>query len=263
VTLTAATLLLPGLTACGPQGAAEPRSSGSAAPDIPTDAKEALLASTEEISKGNFTFTMTGSGLDGTGTVHQPSQSAKMSMKAGDADQGFSMGMEIIYVEPDSWVKINVDGAEGLPGLEKLNTGKYQHLDQSKMTGTKGLGFDFKAVDPAGSAALTKAVVDVRKTGEGSYSGTIDLTRATDAGMVDADAIKAIGPDAAKLPFEAKLDEQGRLASMTIKMPAVSGGKAHELTVAYSEYGTASPATAPPAAETVEAPAELYKLFNN
>ncbi|MFC6014913.1 hypothetical protein ACFP2T_01710 [Plantactinospora solaniradicis] len=257
-TLAAATLFLPGLTACGTQGADQGSSSGS--PAIPADAKEALLASTKEITKGNFRFTMKGAELDGAGTVHLPSKSAQMTMKAGDAE--FSMDMEIIYIEPDSWVKMSIKGAEGVPGLEKLNSGKYQHLDQSKIADAEGLGFDFKDVDPAGSEALTKAIVDVQETGEGAYSGTIDLTKATDAGMVDEDAVKGLGAEAAKLPFEAKLDAEGRLASMTIKMPAIGGGTPQDLTVSYSDYGSAVPAKAPPAGETVEASPETYDLFN-
>ncbi|MEN3612620.1 hypothetical protein [Plantactinospora sp. ZYX-F-223] len=258
-TIATLALFAPALTACAGAGT-EPSASGSDSPAIPTDAKEALLASTKEITKGNFRFSMTGSDLDGQGVVHLPSKSAQMTMKAGS--DGFSMDMEIVYIEPESWVKLTITGAEGVPGLEKLNSGKYQHLDQSKITGTRGLGFDFKDVDPAGSEALTKAVVDVQKTGEGAYTGTIDLTKATDAGMVDEDAVKLLGAEATKLPFEAKLDAQGRLTSLTIQLPAVGGGKAQQLTVSYSDYGAASPAKAPPAAEVVEASPETYELFN-
>ncbi|MEO3922863.1 hypothetical protein ABGB07_03130 [Micromonosporaceae bacterium B7E4] len=258
-TIAAAALFTPALVACAGTGA-EPSTSGSESPAIPDDAKEALLASTKEITKGNFKFSMTGADLDGQGLVHLPSKSAQMTMKAGS--DGFSMDMEIVYIEPESWVKLTITGAEGVPGLEKLNSGKYQHLDQSKITGTRGLGFDFKDVDPAGSEALTKAIVDVRKTGEGAYTGTIDLTKATGAGMVDEDAVKLLGAEATKLPFEAKLDAQGRLTSLTIQLPAVGGGKAQQLTVGYSDYGAASPAKAPPAAEVVEASPETYELFN-
>ncbi|GIG85762.1 hypothetical protein [Plantactinospora endophytica] len=258
-TLAAAALFVPALTGCAGAGT-EPGTSGTDAGAVPTDAKEALLASTKEITKGNFKFTMKGADLDGAGFVHLPSKSAQMNMKAGDGE--FSMDMQIVYIEPESWVKLTITGAEGVPGLEKLNSGKYQHLDQSKITGSRGLGFDFKDVDPAGSEALTKAIVDVQKTGEGAYTGTIDLTKATGAGMVDEDAVKLLGAEAAKLPFEATLDGQGRLTAMTIKLPAVGGGKAQELTVGYSDYGAASPAKAPPAAEVVEASPETYDLFN-
>ncbi|WP_422771737.1 hypothetical protein ACN28C_01000 [Plantactinospora sp. WMMC1484] len=252
-------LFAPALTACTDNGA-EPGTSGSGAPAVPADAKEALLASTKEITEGNFRFSMTGADLDGQGVVHKPSKSARMNMKAGEGE--FSMDMDIIYLEPDSWVKLEITGAEGVPGLESLNSGKYQHLDQSKIKGTAGLGFNFKDVDPAGSEALTKAVVDVQKTGEGTYTGTIDLTRATGAGMINEDSVQLLGAEATKLPFEAKLDAEGRLSTMTIKLPAVAGGTAHELTVSYSDYGAASPATAPPASEVVEASPETYELFN-
>ncbi|MFY1675256.1 hypothetical protein ACN27G_35840 [Plantactinospora sp. WMMB334] len=252
-------LFAPALAGCTDKGS-EPGTSGSGTPAVPADAKEALLASTKEITEGNFRFSMKGADLDGQGVVHKPSKSAQMTMKAGEGE--FSMDMEIIYIEPDSWVKLSITGAEGVPGLESLNSGKYQHLDQSKIKGTGGLGFTFKDVDPAGSEALTRAVVDVQKTGEGTYTGTIDLTRATGAGMVNEDSVQLLGAEATNLPFEAKLDAEGRLSTMTIKLPAVGGGTAQELTVSYSDYGAASPATAPPASEVVEASPETYELFD-
>lgn len=258
-TFVAVALLLPGLSACAAEGT-DPGSPRSETSTIPADAKGALLASTKEITKGNFAFTMKGAGLDGAGSVHLPSNSAQMTMKTGDAE--FSMDMEIIYIAPDSWVKVTVKGADGVPALENLNSGKYQHLDQAKIKDLEGLGFSFKDVDPAGSEALTKAVVDVQKTAEGTYTGTIDLTKATDADMVDDDAVKALGAEATKLPFEAQLDAKGRLAALTIKMPALGGGAGQELKVSYSDYGAAIPAKAPPAGDVVEASPETYKLFD-
>ena len=260
--LVATSLLLPALAACKTDGT-DPGAVEVAAPAIPADAKEALLASTKEIGEGNFRFAMTGADLTGEGSVHLASRSAQMTMKAGDADLGLSMNMELIYIEPDSWVKVDISGAEGVRGMEKLNTDKYQHLDQSKIEGSKDLSFSFDDVDPAGSELLTKAIVDVQKTGEGAYSGTIDLSKATDAGMVDKESVKALGAEASKLPFEAKLDEQGRLSSLTIEMPAAGESKAHELTVTYSGYGAASPAKKPAASDVVEAPAETYEMFGN
>ncbi|MEE6256980.1 hypothetical protein [Plantactinospora sonchi] len=262
-TLAAALLFVPGLTACGQTEGSEPGSQGTGSGSVPADPKEALLASTKEIAKGNFRFTMKGQELDGEGLVHLPSRSAQMKMNAGDAELGFSMNLDLIYIEPDSWVKIQIEGAEGLPGLEKLNTGKYQHLDPSKIKDNDDLSFDFEDVDPAGTEILTKAIVDVQKTGEGAYSGNLDLTKATDAGMVDEEAIKTLGADAGKVPFEAKLDAQGRLSSLTIKMPAAGEAKAHELVVTYTDYGAATGAKKPADSEVVEAPAETYDLFNS
>ncbi|MGW0431674.1 hypothetical protein ACWDV4_03855 [Micromonospora sp. NPDC003197] len=259
--LAAATLLLPGVAACD-AGDVAPNSARSEVPAIPADPKEALLASTKEIAKGNFRFAVESNGMTSAGTVHMPSRSAQMSMKADDPALGFSMEVELIYVEPDSYVKMKVGGAlADVPGMAALNTGKYMHLDQSKIKGIEDLEFDFNDVDPAGADVLTKAIVDVQKTGEGAYSGKIDLSKATEAGLSNEEVLKALGAQANSLPFTAKLDAQGRLTELAIKVPTVGDIKEQELKVTYSDYGAATAAQKPEASQTQEAPAGVYDFF--
>ncbi|GAB2926843.1 hypothetical protein GCM10027280_12740 [Micromonospora polyrhachis] len=261
--VVAATLLTPGLTACNSATPA-PFDAQSAAPAIPADPKEALLASTKEIAKGNFRFAVESNGMNSTGSVHMPSRSAQMSMKAADATLDFSMEIELIYVEPDSYVKMKLGGAlADMPEMASLNTGKYMHLDQSKVKSIKDLQFDFNDVDPAGAALLTKAIVDVQKTGEGTYSGKIDLSKATEAGLSDEDVLKALGAQANSLPFTAKLDAQGRLTELAIKVPAVGEIKEQELKVTYSDYGAATATQKPEASQTQEAPAGVYEMWKD
>lgn len=73
--------------------------------------------------------------------------------------------------------------------------------------------------------------------------------------------VKDLGTTATKLPFEAKVDPQGRLTRLTIKVPAVGATPAQDLQVSYSDYGAATAPKAPPASEVVEAPAKLYELL--
>ena len=247
-----------GVAACDSGGSGS-NATNSKASAAPVDAKQVLVDSTREISDGNFKFTMAGDGMTGGGVVHLPTRSAQMSLTFASND--LEMTMEMIYVEPDSWVKLDLgELGDQVPGMEKLS-GKYLHLDQSKIRDIEDLKFDFQNVDPAGSSALMKAIVDVRKTGEGVYSGTVDLTKAPDAEMVDEELVKTLGTQANALPFEAKLDPQGRLTEFAIKMPAAVGTQAYDLKITYSDYGSAAAVQKPPANETVEAPAEAYKMF--
>ncbi|MFI6231693.1 hypothetical protein ACIBCR_30790 [Micromonospora echinospora] len=262
----AASLLVPGLTACKSDGAestAEPAASGSAASSaVPSDAKEALLASTKEISKGNFSFTINGGELNGAGKVHAPTKSAEMSMTGGDAASAdLTMEMHLIFIDTDSWVMVQFGGAMATAMPKQATAGKYQHLDRSRIKGIDQLEFSFDDVDPAGSEALTKAITEVRKTGDGLYAGTIDATKATDSDMLDADVVKALAGQASAVPFTAKLDAQGRLVELGLEVPAAGDSAAQNLVVTYADYGTTTPVQKPPADQVVEASDDVYEMF--
>ncbi|MEV4630993.1 hypothetical protein AB0J90_32475 [Micromonospora sp. NPDC049523] len=257
IVLVGAVLFVPGLAACEPGGV---KTAASQSPATSTDPKQALLASTLEIAKGNFSFVMKGESLAGEGVVHLPSNSARVKLTTGDAGSS-ALAMDMVYIGSDSWVKIKGEGLESVPGLGQLATGKYHHLDKTKIKGIAALDFDFQNVDPAGAAALTQAVVDVQKSGVDLFTGNIDLTKATDSRLAEQSVIKNLGAQATKLPFEAKVDQQGRLVQLTIKVPAVGQNAAQDLQVTYADYGSATAPTAPPASEVVETPAPVYDLL--
>ncbi|GIJ25981.1 hypothetical protein Vqi01_11430 [Micromonospora qiuiae] len=272
--LMAATLLTPTAAACtatggGSAGAtATPSATVTAAATdaaaSDADAKQALLDSTREISKGNFRFRMSGVGSTAEGQVHQPSQSAELRVNIGDAGDDLAMTLDLIHARPDSWVKLDLSGAAaaGVPGRDKLNLGKYQHLDQHRIRGNRSLGFDFDQVDPAGSQVLTQAVTEVRRTGNGAYAGTIDVSKAAEAGSLDQGLITALGAQANSVPFTASTDAQGRLTELVLQIPAVGEAAAQEIRVTYRDYGNATAAQKPSADQVVEAPPELYNLFD-
>ncbi|MFG2060617.1 hypothetical protein ACGFIK_04275 [Micromonospora sp. NPDC048871] len=270
--LMAAALLTPGVAACTTTG--DGTAGTTATPSATTtasgaagdaDAKQALLDSTREISNGNFRFRMSGAGSTAEGQVHQPSQSAQMKVSIGEPTDDLAMTLDLIHAKPDSWVKLDLQGsaASSVPGRDKLSLGKYQHLDQTRIQGNRNLGFDFDKVDPAGSAVLTQAITEVRRAGDGAYAGTIDLSKAAEAGSLDQSMITALGAQANSVPFTATTDTQGRLTEMVLQIPGVQAGAAtQEIRVTYSDYGNATAAQKPPADQVVEAPPELYNLFD-
>ncbi|MDG4793306.1 hypothetical protein [Micromonospora sp. WMMD1082] len=267
--LVAVALLTPGVAACTTAGdagsTATPSATASgAAPEADTDAKQALLDSTREISNGNFRFSMSGAGSTAEGQVHQPSQSAEMRVRIGEPTDDLAISLDLIHARPDSWVKVDLKGraATSVPGLDRLNLGKYQHLDQNRIQGDRNLGFDFDRVDPAGSEALTQAITEVRRTGDGTYAGTIDLSKAADAGSLDPTLITALGAQANSVPFTATTDAEGRLTELVIQLPDTGQAAGQEIRVTYADYGNATEAQKPPADQVVEAPPELYNLFD-
>lgn len=264
--MLAASLLVPGLTACKSDTTGEPAATGSPAADsssraVPSDAKEALLASTKELSKGNFSFSMSGGELNGVGKVHMPTKSAEMTMTGGDASDDLAMEMHLVFIDTDTWVKIQFAGAMATAVPDKLNSGKYQHLDRTRIQGIDDLEFDFSDVDPAGSEALTKAITEVRKTGEGLYAGTLDATKVTGSDMLDAATVKALAGQATAVPFTAKLDGQGRLTEFGLEVPAAGDTKAQNLLITYADYGATTPVQKPPADQVVEASDDVYEML--
>ncbi|MEH1015387.1 hypothetical protein V6U90_20010 [Micromonospora sp. CPCC 206060] len=263
--LATVVLFTPALAACGgsegTEGSGGAASPAAASPTAAADPKQVLRASTSEIKKGNFRFTITGDGTTGAGQVHQPSKSARYTLKTEGAE--FSATMDNIYVEPSSWVKLEFGGALADAMKNPKLDGKYQHLDQSKVKKQKGLGFDWNDIDPAGSDLILKGIVDVEAAGEGAYAGTVDITGATEAGLLDEEIIKALGTKGAALPFTATVDKQGRLTALTIDLPAAGESKAHQVKVTYSDYGAATKVEQPPAAQVVEAPASTYEMLNS
>ncbi len=257
VGVLAATLFVPGLAACN-SDSAEPEAGAGAT--VPADPKEAVAASTKEIEKGNFTFTIAGDGLTGEGLVHKPSNSATMKVTFDDGS-GSTFAMDLIHIAPESWVKVDFgDLAASVPALAKMKD-KYQHLDQSKVKDSD-LGINLSEdLDPAGSGALIKAITEVEKTGEGTYAGKIDGTAVSDADALDADLVKALGDQAKALPFTAKLDAEGRLSELVISVPAAGETKAHDIKVTYANYGAAQAAQKPPADQVIEASEQTYEMF--
>ncbi|HEX5594424.1 MAG TPA: hypothetical protein VFX61_00125 [Micromonosporaceae bacterium] len=249
----AASLLFPALVACN----------SADTPEAPVDPKQALLASTKEFGKGNFRFAMTDHEATAEGVVDAGSRSAQMLMKLSDPDADMEMEIDFIVVDNDTWVKIDFGGAlDGVPGMEALTSGKYLHLDPAKVKEIDDLSIDFDKADPADVDLLLKAVTEVKEDAKGAYSGKIDLSKATKANLIDEAILDELGDEAKALAFTAKVDAQGRLTEFAVDVPAAGEVAAHQLKVAYSDYGSAPAPKKPADSEVAEAPEEVYEMFS-
>ncbi|MTK01338.1 hypothetical protein FF096_04715 [Micromonospora sp. CP22] len=257
VGLIAATLLVPALVACN--NSSGDSSSTASDAGVPSDPKAALVASTKGLEEGNFTFSIEADSMSGKGTVHKPSKSAQMTMTVGGDD--FTMDFDLIQIQPDTWVKVDLgDLFAGIPGMDAFKD-KYQHLDAAKAKGAKNLDIFKDGTDPTDAKGMFDGLVDVEKTGEGTYRGTFDLTKVEDSVAADQDLLKELGDQAKSVPFTAKLDAEGRINELVLSIPAAGEAKAQDVKITYGDYGSATEAQKPPADQVIEANEQTYEMF--
>jgi hypothetical protein len=243
---------------------AKSKDTATATSSAPVDAKQALADSVKALAEGNFKFTLADSESTGSGSVHAPSKSAQMEAKSRPSEGEFSIGF--VAVDQDRWIKLDL-GSEINSALKLPK--KWMHIDPAKVTDSellKEMSVEFgnaEKIDPVGSGIILKSVVTAERTGDGAYSGTVDLSKATDAGLVDEDVVTKLADKAKAIPFTATVDGKGRLTQLTLDIPAAGEVTAHKLEATYSDYGAASEARKPPAGQTQEAPASAYEMLNS
>lgn len=144
-------------------------------------------------------------------------------------------------------------------------TGRWIRLDLGRFPAGSMFG---EVADPVGNADYLLAVSeDVKDLGDGRYQGTLDLKNYLDehAGQEKAkkleDALGKLGPDALKAPFEATIDDQGRLTAMKITMTFDAGDKKTTMVqkARYFDFGTKVEVAKPPADKVTDAPAGMYR----
>jgi hypothetical protein len=202
------------------------------------------------------------------GTPHKFSVKSTMLTYEGSVDP--LVGIVVAKLAVDAGVvKVSFDtllnktayyikSSAPLPGVD---ASKWYKADPEKVTSPTGPTLGGLS-DPTGLRTLVKAVASVEKVSDRQVKGTFDLTKTDGWGPVDASAVKALGDKAKAVPFEASIDDRGRLTTLTVTAPAGATGGADKVTINYSDFGTAVKLTEPAASEVVEAPDQLYALLN-
>lgn len=275
------------LAGCNNAGTAAGTPAGpgaTTAPAAPADPKSALAASTAELKKGDYTFTVAAVDQKATGNAHMSSTSASLVSESTDPEAKGTF--EFRVVGADHFMRIKMDLgeagqdlsdlgdlgdspemkklADSLQQMQEMFSGKYwSKLDTDKVTSRMATRFDADNPDITGASALLDGIVTAERKADGSYAGTLDATK-TGAGQQVWTA-RELSEYAAKLeavPFTATLDAQGRLGALTIDVPGVGSNTAGKYTTTITGYGTGKPVEAPPAAETREATAQTYEMLN-
>ncbi|MDH6465648.1 hypothetical protein M2302_005850 [Micromonospora sp. A200] len=120
--------------------------------------------------------------------------------------------------------------------------------------------------DPAGLKGLAPALVDARRSAADQYAGTLDLASAptgTSRGLLpaDADQVRAAGDVLRAIPYEATVDGQGYLTSMTVKVPAFGSVPAYVSTARFSAFGRPVRVARPAAEEMTDVPENIRRLL--
>lgn len=234
----------------GCQGSKSTPSGGTTTTTAPAKAaSEELTDAVKKLSSTSYSFKMTVGPTVMTGAADSANKAMKMNMKVSEGSANLTI--DVVAVGTDYYLKM-----AGLP-LPGVDASKYMHLDATKIKSLKNFGVE-DLNDPTNSAQLANQLVDVEKTGEGKFKGTMDVTKAA---TVDDD-IKALGDKAKSVPFEATVDAQGRLNTMKITLPAGPSTPEMPMEMTYSDFGAATKVDKPAASEVVEAPASVYSMFN-
>ncbi|MEV1285635.1 hypothetical protein [Micromonospora sp. NPDC049679] len=235
-----------GTPGAGASGSATPSTSSSASNSASNSAADELTAAAQKLNNDTVTVAMEMTGLKANGSLDPVRNRATMTMNL--ATNGKPVTTEIIAVDKDAYVKLT-----GMPNVQN----KWMHVDAAKLAGGN---FDIMPQgDPAGASKMIKGMADVERTGEGSFRGTLDLTKAP---TINTAAIAALGDKAKAVPFTAAVDGQGRLTRLTVDLTTIAPALG-TLNTTYSNFGAPVTATKPAAAETVEAPDSLPGLFGN
>ncbi|MDG4820600.1 hypothetical protein O7635_01880 [Asanoa sp. WMMD1127] len=241
------------LAACGPlaEDAAAPATSAPATP------QEKLAAAVPDGTEGRYAFALKDGESTTKGVVDAKAKRSTLTVTYKEPEVGFTMTMSYLLVEADQWVKITFD--KQLPGMPKLPK-KWLLIDKSKVD--DGAPVSPADPDPVGAGDLVDAIVEVKESKPGTFTGTVDLTKADKAAIVDEEGLAALGGKAKAVPFTATVDDAGRLASIDIKVPAHGEVKAATHHATFSAYGSAPEVSAPSAGASQPAPAAAYELLN-
>ncbi|TWG10612.1 hypothetical protein [Actinoplanes teichomyceticus] len=236
--------------------------SAEAGEPAPATPAETLKRGVPTGSAETFHYAIEGDGQTFSGVVDSSRKTMTTDYRERIPETDITLTMRFLVVDADSWAKISFGGATAGLGLPKLPK-KWMRLDTARLgaDARKDLTYAGQS-DPGFVSTLVDAAAGLTETSPGHFAGTVDLTRATEAEVVDADTLAALGERAKAAPFEAVLDARGRISTATVRVPAAGKAKATTYRVTYDRYGTAASPAAPRGTEQVAAPAAAYELLN-
>jgi hypothetical protein len=176
-----------------------------------------------------------------------------LALTATTTADGETTESEVRVVADDAWMTL---GKTYLPNLDPT---KFIRFPASEFASASvvHLGDPF---DPAGLKGLSAAMTAATSTGGGAYTGKLDLAEApagVSRGLLPATAeqLQGNGGGSQSVPYEASVDAQGYLTSLTVTLPTYAS------TATFSDLGKTVKIAKPAAAEVTEVPDGVRRLL--
>ncbi|WP_045742338.1 hypothetical protein [Actinoplanes rectilineatus] len=237
------------LTGCGTVGEVVEK---AAKPPTPA---ESLLAAVPHDKTPIFRYAVKGTAMPQRGVLDIAGgiASVEYSEKIADAG-GIRLTTKAVLTADRSWVKIaftDVPDGVDLPKFPK----KWMELDRTRLSPEIAEDVTYRGeTDPGFVSTLVEASAGLAETSPGHFAGTTDLSRSMEAEIIDEKQLAALGDAAKSAPFEATVDDQGRLrtAAVTIRLK-----KTVTYRVTYDRYGEAAAPRIP--SNVIAAPDVVYE----
>jgi hypothetical protein len=210
------------------------------------DLRAALAKSTGQ----PFAYTVSfGNLVNGAGKQDATGMDASLDAKLIDATSGLTVKANLLLVGADVYVKLDF-GDEAVPGLGPV--GKRWMRADPKQIAAGVLGVR-PGTDNLSPKALLGSASSATRVGN-LFTGSLDVTTL---------ALPFVGTgakSAEEVDYAASVDGDGRIAQLTITLPA-SEIHPSKLVVTYASYGKAVTLTRPAANDTVTAPEMVYQFL--
>ena len=219
---------------CGSDGGSG--GGGTGGGDTPKDAAKALTSAAAKLQDQSFKMKMdlgTQGSMDGV--MDPKAKAGEFTMLTEAEGQKAETVMRI--VDGVTYMKMKIPGMD-IPGMDGKT---WRKLGNSGDPTTLG------AFDASQMSKSLEAAADVKWAGDDKLTGTLDLTKSAKSLGIKEAALAQLPTKT--IPFEANLDDEGRLVKYAFTMPAIGSEPATEFDITYSDFGTPVKVAAPPAAE--------------
>lgn len=256
VTVTTAAIGLSlALTGCGVVGDIGARdATPTGTPSPTTSPKDILTKAAKALDGGTYSFQFRRPDTLGVGSVDGRDGWLRLSRIGGGAD------------EPDvTFEVLNVDG-HNLIRSNPLTADQWTRLDVKKIDPARRRSL-VEVADPGHADRLFAGIVSVEEIRQGSYRGTMNLSKVTGANashLVDEEHLRSLDHNQTTgVPFEANVDRQGRLLGIRLTLPAGGGKPEQPAEISYSRHGVKPDLRGPLTGRIEPTPESLYKLLNS